>query len=99
MVGEGAGDMLQSRCSDCAPKQADSCGISGLDMTRVTSRSEELRLQGDQPHRGLRSAVEGNPGDQPQRGLPSFAAWGDQESRRPFSEELEERMSSVSVRP
>ena len=74
MVGEGAGDMLQSRCSDCAPKQADSCGISGLDMTRVTSRSEELKLQGDQPYRGLHSAAGGNLGDQPHRGSPPVAA-------------------------
>ena len=50
MVGEGAGDMLQSRCSDCAPKQADLCGFSGLDMTKVTSRSEALRLQGRDGH-------------------------------------------------
>ena len=73
--------------------------FSGMEMTETMSKSEELRLQGGQPHRGLRSAAEGNPRDQPQRGLPPFAAWGDQESRRPFSKELEERMSSVLVRP
>ena len=28
-------------------------GRQGLDWTRATSRLEELRLQGDQPHRGL----------------------------------------------
>ena len=50
---------------DCAPRQADSWWFSGLELTKATSRSEELRLQGDQPHRGLRSAAGGNPGDQP----------------------------------
>ena len=80
MVGEGPGDMLQSRCSDCAPKQADSSGISGLDMTRVTSKSEELRLQGDQPYKGLYSKIGGNLGDQPYRGVPSIATWRNLES-------------------
>ena len=64
-VGEGAGDMLQSRCSDFAPRQADSCGVSGLDMTIATSRYEELMLQGDKPHRGLHSVVGGIQGISP----------------------------------
>ena len=48
-----------------APRQADSCWFSGLDMTRATSRSEELRLQGDQPYRGLHSAAGGIQGISP----------------------------------
>ena len=33
--------------------------FSGLDKARVTSKFEELSLQGDQPHRGLRLATGG----------------------------------------
>ena len=59
MVGEGVGEMLQSRCSGCAPRQVESWRFSGLEVTRATSRFEELRLQGDQPHRGLHLAAGG----------------------------------------
>ena len=76
--------MLQSRCIGCAPRQADSCWFSGLDLTKVTSTFDELRIQGDQPHRGLCLAPRGNPGDQPHRGVPSSAAWRDPESQWTF---------------
>ena len=51
--------MLLCRCSGCAPRQVGSCGFGGLEVTKVTSKSEDLRLQGDQPHRGLCSTVGG----------------------------------------
>ena len=33
--------------------------VRGLEVTKVTSKSEELRLQGDQPYRGLCSVAGG----------------------------------------
>ena len=72
--------------------------LSGLEMTRVTSKSEELRLQGDQPHRGLHSAVGGIQGISPIE-YHQLQLRGIRSHEDHFSEELEERMSSILVKP
>ena len=89
--------MLQSRCIDCAPRQADSCGASGLDMTRVTSTAEELRLQGDHPHRGLHSVVGGIQGISPTEDYDQLKPGGIQSCNGYFCKELSgERVISFS---
>ena len=47
-----------------------------LEVTRTTSKSKDVRLRGDQPHRGLRSVARGR--------LPSIVVGRDQESQRTF---------------
>ena len=59
---EGAGEMLLDRCSGCASRQARSCDVSGLDVTRATSRSKELRLQGISPIKVYAQQLEASKG-------------------------------------
>ena len=74
--------------------------FSGLEVIKVTSRFEELRLQGDQPHRGLHSVARGIQGISPMDGLPSVAARRGQELQRTFfAKNYIESVSSVIVMP
>ena len=54
--------------------------VEWVKMTRTTSKSEDLRLQGDQPQRGLHAAAGGIQGISPIGTTTSCSQWNDQES-------------------
>ena len=70
-----------------------------LEVTRATSRSEEVRLQEDQPHRGLHLVAGGIQGISLTIDYHQLQPGGIRSRERHFCKELEESVSSAIVVP
>ena len=69
--------------------------VRGLELTRALSKFEELRLQGDQPYRGLCYVARGIQGINPREDDHQLKPTGIRSGKGHFREELVESTSST----